>query len=65
VAVTLYLSCSLDIREMLARRFVLLAAIFALPAVLFGYVDDLRVVLPCAVMLCFAVAASPRIDKET
>jgi hypothetical protein len=47
------------------RRFVLLAAIFALPAVLFGYVDDLRVFLPCAVMLCFAVAASPGIDKET
>jgi hypothetical protein len=65
LAVTLFLSCSLDMRESLVRRFVALAAIFALPAVLFGYVDDLRVFLPCAVMLCFAVAASRRIDKET
>jgi len=64
-AVTLFLSCSLDIKESLVRRFVLLAAIFALPAVLFGYVDDLRVFLPCAVMLCFAVAASRGIDKES
>lgn len=64
LAVTLFLSCSLDITEGLVRRFVALAAIFALPAILFGYVDDLRVFLPCAVMLCFAVAASRRIDKE-
>lgn len=65
IAVTLFLSCSLDIKDGLARRFVCLAGIFALPAVLFGYVDDLRVFLPCAVMMCFAVAASHGIDKET
>ena len=64
LAVTLLLACSLDLTERLARRFVVLAATFAVPAILFGYVDDLRVFLPCAVMLCFAVAASRRIDKE-
>jgi hypothetical protein len=65
LAVTLLLACSLDMTESLVRRFAALAALFALPAILFGYVDDLRVFLPCAVMLCFAVAASRRIDKET
>jgi hypothetical protein len=64
LAVTLLLSSSLDMTEDPVRRFAALAAIFALPAILFGYVDDLRVFLPCAVMLCFAVAASRRIDKE-
>lgn len=64
LAVTLFLLCCIDIRETLARRFVALAAIFALPAFLFGYIDDLRVFLPCAVMLCFAVAASRAADKE-
>jgi hypothetical protein len=64
LAVTLFLACSLDMTEGLVRRFVALAAIFALPAILFGYVDDLRVFLPCAVMLCFAVGASRAIDKQ-
>jgi len=64
LAVTLFLSCSLDMTEDPVRRFAALAAICALPAILFGYVDDLRVFLPCAVMLCVAVAARRRIDKE-
>jgi hypothetical protein len=64
LAVTLFLTCCIDIRESLARRFVALAGILALPAFLFGYIDDLRVFLPCAVMLCFAVAASRAADKE-
>jgi hypothetical protein len=64
LAVTLFLYCCIDVREALARRFVALAAIFALPAFLFGYIDDLRVFLPCAAMLCFAVAASRAADKE-
>lgn len=64
LAVTLLLGCCIDFRETLARRFVALAGTFALPAFLFGYVDDLRVFLPCAVMLCFAVAASRAADKE-
>jgi len=64
LAVTLFLSCSLDMTKDLVRRFAALAAIVALPAILYGYVDDLRVFLPCAVMPCFAVAASRRIDKE-
>lgn len=64
LAVALMLSCCLDLKGLLVRKFAALAALFALPAILFGYVEDLRVWLPCAVMLCFAVAASRATDKE-
>ncbi len=64
LAVALMLSCCLDLKGLLVRKFAALAALFALPAILFGYVEDLRVWLPCAVMLCFAVAASRAADKE-
>jgi hypothetical protein len=64
LAVTLLLACCIDMREDLTRRFVALAVLFAIPAFLFGYIDDLRVFLPCAVMLCFAVAVSRAADKE-
>ena len=36
---------------------ILLALLFAMPGLLFGWVEDVRVFLPCAVMMCFAVAA--------
>jgi hypothetical protein len=61
LAVTVLLTCCIDFGRPLARRFATLAALFTGPAVLFGYVNDLRVFLPCAVMLCFAVASG----KET
>jgi hypothetical protein len=57
VGMTLFLGACVDLGSALARRFVLLALLFAVPGLLFGWVEDVRVFLPCAVMLCFAVAA--------
>jgi hypothetical protein len=57
VGMTLFLGACVDLGTELARRFVLLALLFAVPGLLFGWVEDVRVFLPCAVMLCFAVAA--------
>jgi len=54
---TLFLTACVDLGTDLARRFVLLALLFAVPGLLFGWVEDVRVFLPCAVMMCFAVAA--------
>ncbi len=61
VGMTLFLSACVDLSTERARRFVLLALLFAVPGVLFGWREDVRVYLPCAVMMCFAVAA----HKET
>jgi hypothetical protein len=57
VGTTLFLSACVDLSTERARRFVLLAILFAVPGVLFGWLEDVRVFLPCAVMMCFAVAA--------
>ncbi len=58
---TLFLSACVDLRAPLARRFAALASLLAVPALVFGWFEDVRVFLPCFVMLCFAVAAG----KET
>lgn len=60
VAATALFLCNLNWSVPLVRRFVLLAAIFVGPAVLFGLVNEVRVFLPCFAMLAFAVAASSR-----
>lgn len=57
LALVVTLSANLTLRNRLARRFVLLAAVFVIPGLLFGHLRELRVFLPCLVMLCFAVAA--------
>jgi hypothetical protein len=57
LGMTLFLSACVDLSTERARRFVLLALLFAVPGVLFGWLEDVRVFLPCAVMMCFAVAA--------
>ena len=57
VGATLFLAACVDLGSELARRFVLLALLFAVAGLLFGWVEDVRVFLPCAVMMCFAVAA--------
>lgn len=61
VGATLFLSACVDLGTALGRRFVALALLFAVPALVFGWFEDVRVFLPCFVMLCFAVAAG----KET
>jgi len=57
VGVTLFLSACLDLSTALATRFATLALLFALPGLLFGWFEDVRVFLPCFVVACFAVAA--------
>jgi hypothetical protein len=57
VGVTLFLSACVDFSTPLATRFVALALLFAVPGLLFGWFEDVRVFLPCFVMACFAVAA--------
>ena len=57
IGLVLFFSACVDLGSELARRFVLLALLFAVPGLLFGWVEDVRVFLPCAVMMCFAVAA--------
>lgn len=57
VGLGLLLGACVDLRSELPRRFVLLALLFAVPGLLFGWIDDVRVFLPCALMMCFAVAA--------
>ena len=57
VGLVLLLAACVDLGSELARRFVLLALLFAAAGLLFGWVEDVRVFLPCAVMMCFAVAA--------
>ena len=57
IGMVLFLSACVDLSTEHARRFVLLALLFAVPGLLFGWVEDVRVFLPCAVMMCFAVAA--------
>lgn len=61
VGATLFLSACVDLGSALASRFVALALLFAVPGLVFGWFEDVRVFLPCFVMLCFAVAAG----KET
>jgi hypothetical protein len=57
----LFLSACVDLGSVLARRFVALAVLFAIPGLVFGWLEDVRVFLPCFVMLCFAIA----VGKET
>jgi hypothetical protein len=57
----LFLAACVDFRTPLARKFVFLAVVFAVPGLVFGWFEDVRVFLPCYVMLAFAVAAG----KET
>jgi len=57
VGATLFLSACVDLSTPLATRFVGLALLFAVSALVFGWFEDVRVFLPCFVMLCFAVAA--------
>jgi hypothetical protein len=61
VGATLFLSACIDLDTVLATRLVGLALLFAVPALVFGWFEDVRVFLPCFVMLCLAVAAG----KET
>ena len=61
VGATLFLSACVELDTALATRFVGLALLFAVPALAFGWFEDVRVFLPCFVMLGFAVAAG----KET
>lgn len=57
VGATLFLSACVDFSTPLATRFVALALLFAVPGLLFGWFEDVRVFLPCFVMACFAAAA--------
>jgi hypothetical protein len=43
------------------RRFLVLAALLALPSLVYGLVNELRIFLPTFTMLCFAAAASVRL----
>lgn len=49
---------NVSFRGTLAKKFVTIALIFFAPAVVFGLLDELRVLLPNFLMLAFAVAAS-------
>lgn len=57
MAVLVTITATVALPGPLARRFALLAAVFTVPALMFGWVRELRVFLPCFVMLCFAVGA--------
>ena len=57
IGLGLLLGACVDLGTEHARRFVLLALLFAVPGLLFGWVEDVRVFLPCLQMMCFAVAA--------
>jgi hypothetical protein len=48
---------SISYNNALARRFVALAAILAVPTFLYGLINEIRVFLPSLLMLAFAVAA--------
>jgi hypothetical protein len=49
---------SINYSNALARRFVALAAILAVPTFLYGLINEIRVFLPSLLMLAFAVAAN-------
>ena len=49
---------SISYSNALARRFVALAVIFAVPNWLFGVISEIRVSLPSLLMMAFAVAAN-------
>jgi hypothetical protein len=51
---------NIDRTDRKARAFILLSAAFAVPAAIFGHINELRVFLPCFVMLSFAVAVGSR-----
>jgi hypothetical protein len=57
IGLGLFLTACVDLSTERARRFVLLALLFAVPGLLFGWIEDVRVFLPCLLMMCFAVAA--------
>jgi hypothetical protein len=57
IGLGLFLTACVDLSTERARRFVLLALLFAVPGLLFGWIEDVRVFLPCLMMICFAVAA--------
>jgi len=54
--VTLFFAACVDLGTPLARKLVALAGLFAVAGLIFGWVEDVRVFLPCFVMLCLAVA---------
>ena len=52
------MSISISYGNALARRFVALAAVLAVAALLYGLINEIRVFLPSLLMLAFAVAAN-------
>jgi hypothetical protein len=52
------MSISINYSNALARQFVALAAIIAVPSWLFGLINEIRVSLPSLLMMAFAVAAN-------
>jgi hypothetical protein len=52
------MSISVSYSNALARRFVVLAAILAIPTFLYGLINEIRVFLPSLLMLAFAVASN-------
>ena len=58
LATATLLTINVSFKSLLARKFVFLAAVLVAPAVLFGLIAELRVLLPTFLMLAFAVAAS-------
>ncbi len=61
VATLLLLVVCADPRLPLVRRFLALAVLLALPNLVYGLVNELRIFLPTFMMLCFAAAASVRL----
>jgi hypothetical protein len=55
---------NVNLKDVKARQFVILAAAFLVPAVLVGLINEIRIFLPCFLMLSFAVAVRPRSDDE-
>jgi hypothetical protein len=57
VSIITALSINIDLNEITARRFVVLAGLFTAAALCFGHINEIRVFLPCFLMLAFAIAA--------
>jgi hypothetical protein len=60
-ATLLLLAVCADPRLPRVRRFLALAVLLALPNLVYGLVNELRIFLPTFMMLCFAAAASVRL----
>lgn len=64
IATTALLFTAMGAHDGPARRFVALAGIFVVPAFIFGLINELRVFLPCFIMLAFAIAVGGRGEQK-